>query len=184
MSRAGGRCRGCSVSPPPRRHPRPRVDKLAGVGSCGPFSSSAVGCSPFTAPSCPLPSASAFLAGIQRSLGLGGRPAAQELESPCSWLTQHPPWPSVPLSPGMNSSPASWGAGRKVDCCRLKHHMGWAGFCWAGLALPAGTPPLSTSEVLGQVWTWRISMMRPWKRGGFLPVTRGMFGGHRGSQAK
>lgn len=29
VSRAGGRCRGCSVSPPPRCHPWPRVDKLA-----------------------------------------------------------------------------------------------------------------------------------------------------------
>lgn len=132
-----------------------------------------MGCSPYTAPSRPLPSASAFLTGIRRSLCLGGSPAAQELESPCSWLTQHPPWPRVPLSPGMNSSPASWGVGRKVGCCTLKHHVGWAGLCWAGLALPAGTPPLLTSEVLGQVWTWRVSMMRPWKCGGFLPVTQG-----------
>lgn len=145
----------------------------AGIGSCGPFSSSAVGCSPFTAPSRPLPSASAFLAGIRRSLCLGGRPAVQELERPCSWLTQHPPWPSMPLPPGMNSSPTSRRAGRKVGCCRLKHHVGWAGLCWAGLALPARSPALLTSEVLGQVWTltylrrsetlevWQISASHP-----------------------
>ncbi|CAI9154655.1 unnamed protein product [Rangifer tarandus platyrhynchus] len=27
-------------------------------------------------------------------------------------------------------------------------------------------------------------MMRPWKRSGFLPVTRGVFGGHRDSKVK
>lgn len=168
VSRAGSRCRGCSASPPPRGHPGPGRTSWRRL-----LWTRQQLCSPFTAPSRPLPSASAFLAGIWKSLCLGGRPAAQELESPCSWLTQHPPWSSVPLPPGMNSSRASWGAGRKVGCCGLKHHVGWAGLCWAGLALPAGTPPLLTSEALGQVWTWHISMMRPWKRGGFLPVTQG-----------
>lgn len=154
VSRAGSRCRGCSVSPPPRGQPRPRADKLASA----PVDPSAA-LQWAAARSRPPPARSPqHLHSSPGSGGvcLGGRPAVQEVESPCSWLTQHPPWSSVPLPPGMNSSPASWGAGRKVGCCRLKHHVGWAGLCWAGLALPAGTPPLLTSEAFGQVWTWHI----------------------------
>lgn len=89
--------------------------------------------------------------GSQRSLCLGGHPASRGLEGLRSLLTQHPPWPSVPLPPGMQSWPGFVGnEGNRLPQAEAPRGGGQR-VCWAGFAFPAGVPALLTTEVRGQV---------------------------------
>lgn len=141
----------------PRCCPPALVGARAGTGSCGTFSCSDMGRSPFLSPFFPLPSAFAFLAGIPEAFVRGqasccAAPRAErKLAGPCSLLTRHPHRPSTPLPAGTQARPCFMGNEEESHPLRMKHHVGWAERLRAGFAFPGRASAESISEVRFQV---------------------------------